>query len=115
MKKFKIECLHEVFEDSYENGEGDYVNSYETDAVIKAETWQDAVKDFYENTLYYNFDIDSIDINDDGESFFESCIVDAENTEPSEYQLERWKNGDMILYTNRMTVYVYEIVAVTLD
>ena len=116
MKKYLIESLHDVYEDTYEEGEGANVNWYTQDSIIQAKDVKSAIKEYFEKTLYIdNFSFDNTITYEDQEVLFYSYIVDVENAHITEENiLHFWKLGKLRLYSNNVTLRVAEIVSVDL-
>ena len=104
----EIKSFADVSIDSYEEGELDHVNYFENDTKRFTST-EDTLKedilsnleDYVENVIYTDYNEESIKeqlADRDDSSFFVSVLVDNDNTEPSETQLEDWKNGTETLY-----------------
>lgn len=114
MRKFKIECLHDVCEDSFSHGESNHVHSYNTEAEINSESWQQAVESFFADTLYYDFDINLAAVDEEGDGLFYDCLVDENNSQATSLDIAHWRKGAKNLYSNNMKIYVYELTAVNL-
>jgi hypothetical protein len=106
MEKFIVSSSHEVYKDSFENGETDFVNAYGLSSVIVAETWQEAVKEYFEKELYYTFDLESSDIDEEFNVLQYSVLVDEDNSQLSEYQLGLWRKDNIRGYANNITLKV---------
>ncbi|MFY8248277.1 MAG: hypothetical protein ACOVJ5_01090 [Gloeomargaritales cyanobacterium] len=109
MKKFRVTTEHTVYIDSYENGEGKQVNSYDLNSTQRAETIREAIQNHFNNTVYLPFDFDKAEISEDKTVIFWSCLVDEENEEPYTHDLEEWKQGKKELYVNNIIVSIEEI------
>jgi len=94
--------------DDYELGEGELRNSYDNDTKEFSSTQETLVEDiqtnltsYIEDTLYATFDETAIkeQLEDESEyHFWVSAFVDIDNTEPSDDQIENWKNGNEELF-----------------
>lgn len=81
MKTFKVVSTHEVYEDSYKDGEGKHVNFYQIKSEQEAETLIEAVQKHYENDLYFSeFNKDYLSIEDGEDVAHYSVLVDAEKS-----------------------------------
>lgn len=107
MKTYRIESSHSVYTDDYNEGEGAQVNGYEMDAIIKAETPQLAIEKYFDTVVGYNFDIKHATIEDN--ILFYSNLVDGSNIQASKQQIESWKQGKCILYSDNSHVIIYEL------
>ena len=85
----------EVHEDSYEEGELDYVNGWN----VLIEGYFDTVEEFVaalNKELYWDIKPEDCDF---GEGVFRtSVMVNVDNEIPSEYEIEEWKKGNEMLY-----------------
>ena len=113
MNRYRIESVHTVNEDSYTEGEGKFVNEWYQNLTISAENVLDAIKQFYKEELYMNYV--SGNTETDENRLFDSRIVDKDNTKPSEWQIEEWKKGEILLYSENITLYVYKLEPIDLS
>jgi hypothetical protein len=117
MKTFFIESLHFVNIDDYNEGEQNQVNCYEQKATIKAENPREAIKQYFETQLYFSFDIEkaAIEHEEEGEEAENlnklnySNLVDEENSEANEKEIEEWKQGKKVLYSNTTIISIFEV------
>lgn len=111
-KEFRVVSNHEVYEDSYENGELQYVNGYTLDGIYKVDSWQQAVeKHFNENGL--SIDIKDCEIEDN--ILYTSCMVNFDGVQPFDNEIQDFKKGLINLYSDNITVTVQELVDVKLN
>ena len=115
MKTYKVITQHDVYIDSYENGEGKHVNFYQLISEHKAETPREAIKMHFDNTVYLPIDIEVAEVNEEGTAIHWSNLVDEKNGEPAKYQIEEWKKGEKELYCNNSCITVQEVVNVNLS
>ena len=115
MKKYIIKTNHEIEKDEYNNGLTDYVNSYNLEEKIQAETPREAIQEYFDKYLYYSFDFKNayiFHLEDDSEEKNVLCydtLVDDESFEATESQKELWKKGEKTLYNNRIYLKIYEL------
>ena len=115
MKTFKIRSAHDIYIDDYEQGELDRVNGYTVTNEVEANDVWEAIEKYFETTLYYDFKKDNSSKSDEVENELHySVLVDVENLEASENQIEKWKQGEEKLYSNNITITVYEIIETVL-
>lgn len=120
MKNYIIKTSHEIEIDEYNNGLTDYVNSYNLDAQIEAETPREAIEKYFENNLYYSFTFENAYIShleDDSEEKNVLCydtLVDEESQEVDENDKILWEKGEKTLYNNRIYLKIYELNPVTI-
>lgn len=111
MKNYLVKSYHTVYEDSFENGEGEQTNSYFLKEEMTAENPKEAAKQFIENSLFYKFSEEYFEPLD-GE-FHYSTLVDSENYEATESEIEQWKKEEKKLYANQYNIEVFELVKQT--
>lgn len=117
MKKFKIESVHTVSEEHYTEGEGDYVNEYELDCEVVAETYDKAIAQYFENYLNLSFDITNAYFDFENNCIRYNNLVDRGNNEIlSDFlKYEYWKNGLIILFNNNTSIKVYELINIKIN
>lgn len=113
MKTFKIESEHDVYIDSFTEGEGDAVNSYNISEEIKANNVKEAIEKYFDSVLCYAFDFSFAGTYEGRLEY--STLVDEDNSEASENQIELWKKDDVTLYANNISIVAYELVSINLD
>lgn len=112
MKDYKINvtyCNAEVYEDDYENGEGDYVNQWNMRDVVGV---YDSIEKLLKRLSGWGF---STSIKDYGFDSYNNVIIsdlltDADGMEAYKTDVEKWKNGEIMLYNAHLNCGV-EIVA----
>jgi hypothetical protein len=115
MKKYLIESQIDVYKESFKDGEGNHVNYWVTDETIHAETPLKALKEFFENKLYFTFDEKMIhqdlDIYESNQLCYNN-LVDESNSEVLEGSIEyaNFTKGFIDLYTARSFITIFEIV-----
>ena len=121
MKKFIISSTHEVYKDDYNDGETDYVNGYSLKSkIINSETTKEAIQKYFEDELYYKFNVDYAyidheeDIDASKNTLNYSVLVDNENSEASEEEIELWKKDKLELYANNIFLTVHELTEATI-
>jgi len=113
-KTYIVSSYHNVYEDSYTDGEQDQVNEYNIEMkVFDAKDPMEAVAIFYDKQFGREFDATIVHIEDGG--IYDSFLVDAENLEVTENQIEKWKNGEVKLYANNFRVIVQSIEVLDLE
>ncbi len=110
MKKYYITSLTTVYQDHFEEGEGDYVNEFEAHSVIEGETALDAVKTYFDRSLLFSFDEKLAEIKDSLVRY--SNMVDVDNSEvfPTDKIYEDFKKGKATLYSAYTDINIYELV-----
>lgn len=105
---FAIDGDISVYEDSYEEGEGKHVQTYELDIKGKY-----SLKELMKQLSYYGYsenpkDYYFSDVN--GYSSIESdCTQNENGEEPSKSEVESWKKGEITLYNAHLFAHIYEI------
>ena len=114
MKKFKVITNHDVYVDSYEQGEGESVNMYTQESEQESETIIGAVKKHYENVLCFDEFKDELAQFEEGETtLYYSNLVDQDNYEATTKQIDKWKKNKIKLYSNNITFEVFELIPQT--
>lgn len=114
MKKYKVEIHTDVFEDSYNEGEGKHVNWFKNDYTIDDETPMLAVEKALNKIGYsFNASLAAIDDENDNQVWY-SNLVNVDNIEvhKGERQYNDFKDGKINLYSANHSIYVYELVPV---
>lgn len=115
MKNYIIKTNHEIEIDEYKNGLTNYVNSYNLDAQISAETPRGAIEKYFNNVLYYDFTFENAYIfhlegdGDEKNVLAYDVLIDDESNEPTEKEKDLWKKGKKTLYNNRIYLKIYEL------
>jgi len=110
MKTYKINTEHTIYIDSHTEGEGQYVNGYSLNAIIKAETPRKAIEKYFYNTLYLPFKFEDAYMDDENTKVLHySNLVDEESQEPAKHQIEEWKKGELTLYANNIVLTMQEL------
>lgn len=107
MNTFRISSLHNVYEDSYSEGELNFVNSWSQNMIVKAETVLDAVKQYYAKELFMDFNLNHVIIEMD--TIDDSRLVNEDNQVPSERERDEWEAGRKTLYTEQITIRVQKL------
>lgn len=118
MKTFILKSGHAIYEDSYEQGEGKYVNCYDMESEITSEDASSAIKEYFKNHLHLNYDEDFRQVDEENSNvLFYSNLVDLDGYEVSEKDClyEDWKNGNAKLYSNNTWLKIYELVEINLN
>lgn len=116
MKTYFIESTHDVYIDSYSEGETTNVNFYDIKQNIKAENPREAIKKFFKEVLYYKFSFENAYIVHEEEGEEEpqnkicyAVLVDEESNEATEKDIEKWKQDKKTLYSNHITIHIFEV------
>jgi hypothetical protein len=111
MKHFLIKTIHDVYIDSYDQGELGHVNGWAQEAKIEAENVKKAIELYFEKELYFSFNFDHCGIDEENSNELHySNLVDGNNLEATESEIEQWKQGKKTLYTNNIYLRVFEII-----
>jgi hypothetical protein len=120
MRRFYISSNHDVFVDDYNQGELENVNWYNLDSIISADNINEAIQKYFNDKLYYSFDIDHAYIpHTEDESvpknvLHYSVLVDVDNSQASENEIELWKEDKLKLYVDNIQLIINELVEVTI-
>ena len=115
MKTFLIKNSVEIFQDSYKDGRGEYVNYFSKKAEIKAETPLEALQQFFEKEMYFSFDEKQLD--EEPHCLRYSNLVDESNIEVLEGSLkfEEFKKGLCDLYSAESSIKIYELTPIKIE
>lgn len=95
-KKGVVDC----YEDDYENGEGDFVNSWDFDVRGEYDSAEDLIKAIVKETYLFDFKVDKFSFTDG--AIQTSDLVDKESIKADKYDIELWKKGEKTLYSANM-------------
>jgi hypothetical protein len=109
MKNYKIKSVHDIYIDSYEQGETKHVNFHTIESEIQANDIKDAISLYFENVLFYKFDFANCSISDDKKVLHYSVLCDSENYEASKNEMELWKKNELTLYSNNIDIEIFEL------
>jgi hypothetical protein len=108
MKKYLIESIHLVFEDSYKEGELSFINEYTLQAFIEHETQEQAINKYIKEHIFVkDISFSKEFVNDNRFDF--SFLCDKDNSEPSEKELDEWRKNKIRLYCNSVSIKISEI------
>ena len=115
MKTYFIKTNHEVFIDKFNEGELDFVNAYNIEAKVKAESVENAIQEYFDKHLYYDFNMNHAYVPHQEEETEEkntlhySVLVDVDNNKASGQEVEEWKEDKLTLYSNNIFLKIYEL------
>ena len=95
-KKGIVEC----YEDSYEEGELDYANSWDFDVRGEYDSAEDLIKAIVKATYLFDFDVEEFGFTDG--AIQTSDLVDKESIKADKHDIELWKKGEKTLYSANM-------------
>ena len=102
-----------MYEDSYENGEGQFVNSWDQSLTVKAESLEEAMKTYYEKDLHLEWHPECVFVDEGG--LMDSRLVDEDCQVATEEQTEEWKRGELKLFNQHMTIKAWELTPLNLE
>lgn len=108
MKKYFIHSQHDVFVDSYKDGELENVNHYSVDSFVNSENHKKEIEFYFSNVLFYDFKFELSDF-EDGVLFY-SVLVDSENIQATEKDIKVWRMGKKKLYSNNISLKICECI-----
>ena len=104
MSNYQIIAYRTLTEDSYDEGQQSSFQELEPiEATIEADSTREAVKSFYLTELLQLPYFDCVE----GHKMYTSHLVDEELLEPTEEELQTWKQGKMKLYALDIEVASY--------
>ena len=95
----------DIYEDSYEEGEGEHVNSFGEKVNKSFSSGEELLEYISNNILYHNAKKEHYNIMDDGR-IVTSVLVDVDNSSASKSEIEEWKKGNGKLYSANYNFYV---------
>ena len=107
MAQFRIKSYHDVCTDSFEHGQGDTVNFWETSRIIDAETPAEALRNYYEREIFKIFDPEKIMI--DGMDIFDGFMVDEDGVLASDLEIEMFMKGERELFAENIRLHVWQL------
>lgn len=110
MKRFFISSTHEIFVDDYNEGELNNVNNYDLNSFINAENPKQAIKQYFDTVLGYDFTFENSNFEDGYLNY--SVLVDADNLQATEKEKELWKRGKKTLYCDNISLEVSELIKI---
>jgi hypothetical protein len=102
-----------VYKDSYEEGETDNVNNYDMNHIKGSIVSPKELVSFLAENIYTSEDASDYSILDN--NIHTSQLQDADGSEASESEIERWKKGDLELYSARFIISVSIISEIEFD
>lgn len=104
MNNYYISSIHDSYEDNYEKGEGAYCNSWKQERIIKADNLDKALKFYFHNELYIDYNINNLDVNNN--EIQTSILVDTNNCQATDYEIEQWQKNELTLYIQYININV---------
>ena len=97
-------CFAEVFENDYERGEDNYVNTWDMKEYV-GKTY-DSIEDLVDALSNWGFSDKVKDygfFEDNGGEILSDILTNDEGYEASKHEIEQWKNGEIKLYVPRLS------------
>ena len=96
-------CFAEVFEDDYERGEHNYVNTWDMKDYVGT---YDSIEDLVDALSNWGFSDKVKDYgffeDNDGE-ILSDILTNDEGYKASKHEIEQWENGEIKLYVSRLS------------
>lgn len=112
MKNYKIEISTDVYIDSWEDGQLDYVNSFTNSfEILEVSPIKAIEKAMYK--LCFSFEQCYMQVDDEEDNIcFYSNVVDEENNEINNrsFEYKEWKKGKKVLYSANHRIDVKELI-----
>lgn len=108
-QNYLIKSSHDIFEDSYTNGEGKQVNSYQMEAQILAGSPAEALEKYSSKILGFDLDSQNLDIDEETGLFWANFLVDKDNMQASIEDVEKWKKDEIKLYSDFFNFRIYQL------
>jgi hypothetical protein len=100
--RYYIETFSDVYEESYQGGEGSHVNSWHESKVYTADTPELALKQCLEYLECENYEVTD-------EGVFAAKLVDEHNYTASEHEVKIWTEGKRELYSQHVVIFINEL------
>lgn len=111
MKQFIVYASHDIYEDSYTEGELGHVQSYDSQyQIVKAATAEEAVGMFVKSHIG---NVELEDISFEFDNAFTSVLESKDGYQASASEIEMWKAGKCTLYSNNVSMRVYEMTKIS--
>lgn len=101
MNKYYIKSWHDISEDSYQHGIGKMTNHYEMNGIIEADEALDALEQYGQKVLGYDYDSYEVVVTDGVISY--DVLVNEDCMEATADEITRWKKGELKLYNDHFT------------
>ncbi len=101
-KKGIVEC----YEDSYEEGEGKYVNEWDFDVKGTYDSAEDLIKAITKATYLFDFDVKDFAFDEEQSAIISTDLVNEESIKADKHDIELWKKGEKKLYDANLWLYV---------
>jgi len=106
----------EVYEDSYEEGEGDHVNSWDGKVGKEFKTKAEMLKYINDNIIYTDYTVDDFEYDEEmGGGLQTTVTVDEDNSPASESEIKKWQAGQMKLYSAHYSIDIAAYVKAPID
>lgn len=109
MKKYKISATFDIHENSYKQGEQEYVTSFFLESEVEEETPIKAILKYFNTELYYEKTQEDLQLSECKMFIYTNTLVDVDNNEANTHEINCWKNGSMKLYNSYVQVSIYEL------
>ena len=114
LNTYKVTSLHDVYIDSFKDGELGCVNYYKLSSEIMAEDWREAIKKYFSDYLFFSISIECGYVDEESNTFQYSNLVNEDNMEANEDEIKRWKQNKLTLYSNNTVTTVEQIIKIDL-
>lgn len=108
LQKYFIQSSHEIYEDSYIHGEEKQINFFNNEAQILARSPIEALERYSSRILGYEIDAENVDSGNTG-IFYASFLVDKDCFLACTEDIEKWKKGEILLYSDNINFEIYEL------
>jgi hypothetical protein len=101
MNKYHIKSYHDVYEDTYQEGEGKFTNHFEINRIVEADEALDALEKYGKEVLGYEYDGYEVNTNNDVLSY--DILINKDYMEATAKEITLWKKGKLTLYNDHIT------------
>lgn len=117
MKKYKLKSIHYVYEDDHNEGQGKMINNFVLFEEIEADSPKDALMKYFDflGCKVTEKDVESMakDADEDG-MYNWSKQIDKDGCFVTPDEIEQWKRGELTLYSDSFSVFIYELTRVSI-
>jgi len=112
MKNYYIKANVEVAIDDFNEGEGELVKNWNSKSIIKSETPMQAVKTFFEKTLYFSFKEENADIERESNVLRYSNYIDDDNCElaADSKEMAEFAQGKRTIFVANSCIEIFELI-----
>jgi len=113
--KYLVESYHEIYQDSFTQGELDLYSNYTQESTTTADTPLEAVEKYISDCLSYTYNKEYLFLDKSTNTIHYDVLVDKDMCSLSDSEFELWKKDKFTAYNNRIQIYLSEIKEVNIS